>query len=570
MKIKKTIFDTNEELFSTGEDFAELFNSLYKDKTKFEGYTTKGTIVSITPNFVIVNVGLKSEGRVDIREFKNDEIKVGDIIDVYIERYEGQDGVLIASREKARKEEIWKELEKQVAENKIITGTIIDRIRGGYSVDLNGISAFMPSSQLSINPVKDFNSIMNKPMEFKIIKMDNLRSNIIVSHRAILEGDRAEKRAEILNNMNIGDVMEGVVKNITDYGVFVDLGGIDGLIHITDISWKRVSNPNEFFEIGQKVKVKVINFDKESSRVSLGMKQLENDPWVNIGNFTVGNIYNGTITNLTDYGAFVDLENGLEGLIHVSELSWTNKNVHPSKVVSTGDKVDVMVLEIDNEKRRISLGLKQCSPNPWISFAEHHTVGEILEGEIKNITEFGIFVNIEGDLDGMVHLSDIDWDKIPDEAVKAYSKGMVIKTKILEIDPDKERISLGIKQLSEERLAISLDKFKRGDVTTSVVKEIKDDGILVDINGLNGFIKTSDLSKTKSEQRTDRFAVGEKVDAKIIAIDNRNMQLTLSIRAYEIDEEKKIMKEYGSTDTGALLGDILGASIKEAEEKANK
>lgn len=570
MKIKKTIFDTNEELFSTGEDFAELFNNLYKDKTKFEGYTTKGTIVSITPNFVIVNVGLKSEGRVDIREFKNDEIKVGDIIDVYIERYEGQDGVLIASREKARKEEIWKELEKQVAENKIITGTIIDRIRGGYSVDLNGISAFMPSSQLSINPVKDFNSIMNKPMEFKIIKMDNLRSNIIVSHRAILEGDRAEKRAEILNNMNIGDVMEGVVKNITDYGVFVDLGGIDGLIHITDISWKRVSNPNEFFEIGQKVKVKVINFDKESSRVSLGMKQLENDPWVNIGNFTVGNIYNGTITNLTDYGAFVDLENGLEGLIHVSELSWTNKNVHPSKVVSTGDKVDVMVLEIDNEKRRISLGLKQCSPNPWISFAEHHTVGEILEGEIKNITEFGIFVNIEGDLDGMVHLSDIDWDKIPDEAVKAYSKGMVIKTKILEIDPDKERISLGIKQLSEERLAISLDKFKRGDVTTSVVKEIKDDGILVDINGLNGFIKTSDLSKTKSEQRTDRFAVGEKVDAKIIAIDNRNMQLTLSIRAYEIDEEKKIMKEYGSTDTGALLGDILGASIKEAEEKANK
>ncbi len=570
MKIKKTIFDTNEELFSTGEDFAELFNNLYKDKTKFEGYTTKGTIVSITPNFVIVNVGLKSEGRVDIREFKNDEIKVGDIIDVYIERYEGQDGVLIASREKARKEEIWKELEKQVAENKIITGTIIDRIRGGYSVDLNGISAFMPSSQLSINPVKDFNSIMNKPMEFKIIKMDNLRSNIIVSHRAILEGDRAEKRAEILNNMNIGDVMEGVVKNITDYGVFVDLGGIDGLIHITDISWKRVSNPNEFFEIGQKVKVKVINFDKESSRVSLGMKQLENDPWVNIGNFTVGNIYKGTITNLTDYGAFVDLENGLEGLIHVSELSWTNKNVHPSKVVSTGDKVDVMVLEIDNEKRRISLGLKQCSPNPWISFAEHHTVGEILEGEIKNITEFGIFVNIEGDLDGMVHLSDIDWDKIPDEAVKAYSKGMVIKTKILEIDPDKERISLGIKQLSEERLAISLDKFKRGDVTTSIVKEIKDDGILVDINGLNGFIKTSDLSKTKSEQRTDRFAVGEKVDAKIIAIDNRNMQLTLSIRAYEIDEEKKIMKEYGSTDTGALLGDILGASIKEAEEKANK
>ena len=570
MKIKKTIFDTDAELFSTGEDFAELFNNSIANTSKMEGYNTKGTVIAIEKDFVIVNVGSKSEGRVDIHEFRNEEVKVGDIIDVYVERYEGRDGLLIASRERARKEERWTDLEKQVADGKVVSGQIIDRVRGGFTVDLNGVNAFMPSSQLSIAPVKDFNSIINKPMEFKIIKMDRARSNLIVSHRAILEGDRAEKRDEIIKNMKIGDVMEGVIKNITDYGIFIDLGGIDGLLHITDISWKRVTNPAELFEIGQKVKVKVINFDRESARVSLGMKQLESDPWVNIGKFAVGNIYKGTVSNLTDYGVFVDLDAGIEGLVHVSELSWTKKNVHPSKVVSVGDSVDVMVLEIDNDKRRISLGIKQCQNNPWIAFAEHHNVGDIVEGEIKNITEFGMFVNIEGDLDGMVHLSDIDWDKIPDEAVKDYSKGQVVKAKILEIDADKERISLGIKQLVEERVNSSLDKFKRGDITTCVVKEINDDGVKVDVNGVPGFIKTSDLSKIKSEQRPDRFAVDEKVDAKIIAIDNRTMQLTLSIRAYEIEEEKKIMKEYGSTDTGALLGDILGASIKEAEKKSAK
>lgn len=570
MKAKKTIFDTDTELFSTGENFAELFNSMYTNSSKLEGYVTKGTIVDIKKDFVIVNVGLKSEGHIDIREFRNDEIKVGDIVDVYVERYEGRDGLLIASREKARKEETWKEIEKQVAENKIVTGQITDRVRGGFTVDLNGIPAFMPSSQLDINPVKDVNALMNKPMDFKIIKMDKLRSNLIVSHRAILEGDRAEKRDEIIKNIKIGDIMEGIIKNITDYGVFIDLGGVDGLLHITDISWKRVSNPNELFQIGQKITVKVINFDRESGRVSLGMKQLEKDPWENIDNFEVGKIYKGTVTNLTDYGAFIDLDDGIEGLVHVSEISWTKKNVHPSKVISTGDSVDVMILEIDREKRRISLGLKQCTPNPWKEFAETHKVGDIIEGEIKNITEFGIFVSLGNDLDGMVHLSDIDWDKNPEEAVKDYSKGMTIKTKILEIDADKERISLGIKQLKEDRVASSLDRVRKGEIVTCVVKEIKEDGIAVDVNGLPGFIKTNDLSKTKSEQRPDRFAVDEKVDAKITAIDNKTMQLTLSIRAYEIEEEKKIMKEYGSTDTGALLGDILGASIKEAEKKSKK
>lgn len=570
MTQKKSIFNADVDNFSTGENFAELFNQMYAPSSKLEGYVTKGTIVDIKKDFVIVNVGLKSEGAIDIKEFRNDEIKVGDIVDVFVERYEGHDGTLIASREKARKEEVWKEIEQLVADNKVVSGQIVERVRGGFTVDLNGVSAFMPSSQLDINPIKDINSIMNKPMEFKIIKMDKLRSNLIVSHRAILEGDRAEKRDEIIKNIKIDDVMEGVIKNITDYGVFIDLGGVDGLLHITDISWKRVSNPNELFSIGQKIKVKVINFDPETSRVSLGMKQLENDPWQNIDKFEVGKIYKGTVTNLTDYGAFIDLEDGIEGLVHVSEISWTKKNVQPSKVLSVSSVVDVMVLEIDREKRRISLGLKQCTPNPWKEFAETHAIGDVIEGEIKNITEFGIFVSLGNELDGMVHLSDIDWDKNPEEAVKDYQKGMVIKTKILEIDADKERISLGIKQLKEDRVASSLDKVKKGEVVTSVVKEIKEDGIVVDVNGIPGFIKTSDLSKTKSEQKPERFAVDEKVDAKITNVDMKTRQITLSIKAYEIDEEKKIMKEYGSTDTGALLGDILGASIEEKEKKSKK
>ena len=570
MTVKKSIFNIDVENFSTGENFAELFNQMYSSNSKLEGYVTKGTIVDIKKDFVIVNVGLKSEGAIAIKEFRNDEIKVGDIVDVFVERYEGHDGTLIASREKARKEEVWKEIEELVANNKVITGQIVERVRGGFSVDLNGVSAFMPSSQLDINPIKDINSIMNKPMEFKIIKMDKLRSNLIVSHRAILEGDRAEKRDEIIKNIKIGDVMEGVIKNITDYGVFIDLGGVDGLLHITDISWKRVSNPNELFTIGQKVNVKVINFDPETSRVSLGMKQLENDPWQNIDKFEVGKIYKGIVTNLTDYGAFIDLEDGIEGLVHVSEISWTKKNLQPAKVLSVSSEVDVMVLEIDREKRRISLGLKQCTPNPWKGFAETHNVNDVIEGEIKNITEFGIFVSLGNELDGMVHLSDIDWDKNPEEAVKEYSKGMVIKTKILEIDADKERISLGIKQLKEDRVASSLDKVKKGEVVTCVVKEIKEDGIVVDVNGVPGFIKVNDLSKTKSEQKPERFAVDEKVDAKITNVDMKTRQITLSIKAYEIDEEKKIMKEYGSTDTGALLGDILGASLEAKEKKSKK
>lgn len=566
----KSNLEIDVKEFSTGENFAELFGEMYNENSKLEGYVTKGTVVDLKKDFVIVNVGLKSEGHIDIREFKNDDIKIGDIIDVFVERYEGHDGILIASREKARKEEVWKDIEKQVTDNKIITGQITERVRGGFTVDLNGIPAFMPSSQLDVNPIKDLSSILNKPMEFKIIKMDKIRANLIVSHRAILEGDRAEKRDEIIKSIKIGDTMEGIIKNITDYGVFIDLGGIDGLLHITDISWKRVSNPNEIFSIGQKVNVKIINFDKDTSRVSLGMKQLENDPWQNIEKFEIGKIYKGTVTNLTDYGAFIDLEDGIEGLVHISEISWTKKNIQPSKILSLSSEVEVMVLEIDREKRRISLGLKQCTQNPWKEFQKTHNVNDIIEGEIKNITEFGIFVSIGNDLDGMVHLSDIDWDKKPEDNIKDYQKKMIIKTKILEIDADKERISLGIKQLKEDRVATSLDKIKKGEVVTCIVKEIKEDGIIIDVNNMQGFIKTNDLSKVKSEQHPDRFAVDEKVDAKITNVDTKTRSLTLSIKALEIDEEKKIMKEYGSTDTGALLGDILGASIEKKEKKSKK
>ena len=558
------------EEFSTGENFAELFNEMYKDSGKLEGYVTKGTVVAVKNEMALVGVGSKSEAHIPLKEFRGEEINPGDIIDVYVERYEGADGTLIASREKARKEETWREIEKQVSTSRIVSGEIVERVRGGFTVDLGGLPAFMPSSQLDVAPVKDIASIMRKPMEFKIIKMDRLRSNLIVSRRAILEGDRESRREEILSRIKTGDIMDGTVKNITDYGVFIDLGGVDGLLHITDISWKRVSNPNEIFSVGQKVKVKIVNFDPETGRISLGMKQLESDPWLDIGRFHVGEKYGGNVTNLTDYGAFIDLGDGIEGLVHVSELSWTKKNVQPSKILSVGQQVEVTVLEIDRDKRRISLGLKQSQPNPWKEFAAHHSVGETVEGEVKNITEFGIFVSLTSDMDGMVHLSDIDWARQADEAVKDYQKGQRVKAKILEIDVDKERISLGIKQLSKDTVADTLGNMRKGEVVTSVVREVNPDGIVVEVNGVKGFIKASDLSKNKSESHPDRFAIDEKVDAKITNIDPKARTLILSIKAKDIDEEKKIMKEYGSTDSGAVLGNILGASIEEAQAKKSR
>jgi small subunit ribosomal protein S1 len=553
--------------FSTGEDFATLFAESESKNPKLEGYVTKGSVIEVKSDFAVVNVGLKSEAHIPLKEFRNEEIKAGDIVDVFVDRYEGADGSLIASREKARKEETWREIENQLSSNKIIQGEIVERVRGGFTVDLNGLLAFMPSSQLDVVPVKDPMAFMHKPMDFKIIKIDRQRANLIVSHRAILEGDRESKRAEILASIKVGDIMDGTIKNITDYGVFIDLGGIDGLLHITDISWKRVNNPNEIFMIGQKLKVKVINFDVESGRISLGMKQLENDPWQADFKFVIGQTYRGRVTNLTDYGAFVDLDDGIEGLVHVSELSWTKRNVAPSKILSIGDEVSVMVLEVDRDKRRISLGLKQTQSNPWKTYESSHDVGEIIEGEVKNITEFGIFVSLGGDMDGMIHLSDLSWDKSPEEAVKSYNKGQTVRAKILEIDSEKERISLGVKQLERDVVAESIGSVKKGEVVTAHVTESRADGLSVDVGGIKGFIKTSEISRNRSEQKPERFAVGEKVDAKITGIDPAARLLSLSIKAYELDEEKKIVKEYGSADSGALLGDILGASLEKAKNK---
>ena len=565
-KKKNQVYSESFGDFSTGESFADLLKE--QSGAKLEGYVTKGTITDMKHGFAVVNVGLKSEAFVDLAEFAGEEPKVGDIVDVYVEHYENADGSLVASREKAKKEELWKSIESQIQGGKTIEGEITDRVRGGYSVTLlGGVAAFMPSSQLDVGPVKDIGAIMHKPMEFKIIKIDRIRSNLIVSHRAVLEGDRASRRSEILAALKVGDVMEGIIKNITDYGMFIDLGGIDGLLHITDISWKRVSNPAEMFGVGEKVKVKIINFDSETGRVSLGMKQLEGDPWSNLDKFRVGEAVMGRVTNLTDYGAFIDLGDGLEGLAHVSELSWTKKNLAPSRILSAGQEIKVQILDIDREKRRISLGVKQCQENPWTAYAGTHKVGDIIEGEVRNITEFGMFVSLTPEMDGMVHLSDLDWAKSGEEAVKAYAKGQTIKAKILEIDVEKERIGLGIKQLSRDSVADSLENLKKGEIATATITEILSDGINVEVGSVKGFIKSSELSRNRSEQRPDRFATGEKIDAKIIGIDAEKRLLTLSIKAHDIDEEKKIVKEYGSADTGAVLGDILGAVMDNKKGK---
>ena len=567
MKTKKNQVynEFSENLVATGESFAELLKA--QPAQRLEGYVTKGTITDIKRGYVIVGVGLKSEASIDVSEFKDENPQVGDIVDVYVEHYENADGSMVASRERARREEIWKDIESQIASGKPIMGEIIDRVRGGYTVSLGGVSAFMPSSQLDVGPVRDINAILNTPMEFKIIKIDRIRSNLIVSHRAVLEGDRESRKNEVFAKLRVGDIMEGTVKNITDYGVFIDLGGIDGLLHITDISWKRVSNPADVYKVGQTVKVKVINFDYETSRVSLGVKQLEGDPWSSLDKFRIGDQLMGRVTSLTDYGAFIDLDSNIEGLAHVSELSWTKKSVSPSKVLSVGQEVKVQILDIDTEKRRISLGLKQCQTNPWLEYANAHRVGDVVEGEIRNITEFGIFVGLTADMDGMIHLSDLDWAKSGEEAVKAYTRGQVIKVKILEIDVEKERISLGVKQLTSDTVAESLGSLRKGDVVTATVSDVQADGITVDAAGVKGFIKIGDLSRSKNEQKPERFAVGEKVDAKITGIDSAARTLILSIKAHELDEEKKIVKEYGSADTGAVLGDILGSVMEKKDKK---
>lgn len=560
----------------TGESFSfeTLFNDSFKNVKSFVGSVVEGTVVGLDDEFVTIDVGLKAEGRVPLREFgaagAKSEIKIGDKVEVYIERIENKDGEAGLSREKARREESWVVLEKQHKANERVMGTIFGRVKGGFTVDLNGAVAFLPGSQVDIRPVRDITPLFGTPQPFMVLKMDRQRGNIVVSRRAVLEESRAEARTELVSNLKEGQELQGVVKNITDYGAFIDLGGVDGLLHVTDISWKRINHPSEVLTVGQTVNVKIIRFNEESQRISLGMKQLENDPWANVeGKFKVGARYKGRITNIADYGAFVELGDGIEGLVHVSEMSWTKKNVHPGKIVSTSQEVDVQVLDIDLTKRRISLGLKQTQENPWTAFAASKKAGDIVEGEIRNITEFGLFVGMDEQIDGMVHLSDISWDLSGEEALKNYKKGDTVKVKILEVDPEKERVSLGIKQLTgADPMEEAFEGVSKGSTVTCTVTAITDKGIEVSINEkLSGFIKKGDLSRERSEQRADRFAVGEKVDAKVIKIERGSRKLDLSIKQREIDEDKAAMAEYGSSDSGASLGDILGAAL---QKKAGK
>jgi small subunit ribosomal protein S1 len=563
------------------ESFAALLDESMGVANSLEGTVVKGRVISIENDAALIDVGLKSEGRVPLKEFAaggsdEPEIHVGDIVEVFLERMEDKNGEASLSREKARREEAWTQLEKSFQANERVTGVIFGRVKGGFTVDLNGAVAFLPGSQVDIRPVRDIGPLLGSPQPFQILKMDRSRGNIVVSRRAVLEESRAEQRSELVASLKEGQILTGVVKNITDYGAFVDLGGVDGLLHVTDIAWRRINHPSEALHIGQSVKVQVIRFNPETQRISLGMKQLEADPWEGVElKYPAGAKYKGRVTNITDYGAFVELEPGVEGLVHVSEMSWTKKNVHPGKIVSTSQEVEVMVLDVDPQKRRISLGLKQVMPNPWDAFIEEHPVGGTVEGEVRNITEFGLFVGLPGDIDGMVHLSDIDWSRAGEEAVQDYRKGQMVKVKVLDVDIEKERISLGIKQLEADPFEQGVASVKKGDVVTATISGVQDGGLEVTLaDGMPGFIRKSELSRDRSEQRPDRFAVGERIDAKITTIDRSTRRVTLSIKAREVDEEKKAMAEFGSAESGASLGDILGAAIRrrqgETEEKAEE
>ena len=560
----------------TKESFAELLDQSFQEMTSLEGSVVSGTVLSIEKDMILIDVGLKSEGRVPIREFGNNEdelnIKAGDQVEVFIERLEDANGQAILSREKARREESWVNLEKALEKQQRVNGVIFGKVKGGFTVDLEGATAFLPGSQVDIRPIKDLGVLMGTPQPFQILKMDRRRGNIVVSRRAVLEDSRAEARTELVANLEEGQVLQGIIKNITDYGAFVDLGGVDGLLHVTDISWKRINHPSEALQIGESVKVKVIKFNDETQRISLGIKQLTEDPWLKVfERFPIGSKMSGIVTNITDYGSFVELEDGIEGLVHVTEMSWTKKNVHPGKIVSTSETVEVMVLEIDVQKRRISLGIKQCIDNPWEKYKSENKIGDTIEGEIRNITEFGLFVGLTEDIDGLVHLSDISWDGNGDEIIKDFSKGANVKAKILDIDVEKERVSLGIKQLTEDVTSTELGNLSKGSIVTCTISNISEKGLDVSVgDNLSGFIKRGDLARERSDQKTERFGVGDKIDAMITNIDKKLKKITLSIKAKEIEEEKKVMEEYGSSDSGASLGDILGAALAKKDEDSSK
>lgn len=566
---------TERQTYNTQENFAELFEKSFS-KIK-EGAVIKGIVTAVKDDHVIVDVGLKTEGKIPLREFgtfgEKPTFEAGEEIEVYLERIENKNGEAVLSRERAIREESWGLFEKMHQEKTHVDGVIFGKVKGGFTVDLNGTVAFLPGSQVDVRPIKDISPLMGIVQPFVILKMDKKRGNIVVSRRAILEESRSEARQEMLSNIEEGVVLDGTVKNITDYGAFIDLGSIDGLLHITDISWKRVNHPSEVLRLGQTIKVKVIKYDKENHRVSLGIKQLEDSPWNDIETrFPVGTRFTGNITNITDYGAFVELEPGIEGLVHVSELSWTKKNVHPSKVVAQGQKVEVMVLDIDSIKHRISLGLKQCKENPWQIFAEKHAIGSVIDGEIKNIADFGLFVGFEDGVDGLVHVSDLSWNDNNEELIKNYNKGDIIKIMVLAVDPDKERISVGLKQMDSDPFESAIGGLAKGQTVTVSVSAAREDGIEVVLPGnhITSFIKKADLSRDRADQRPERFAVGDRVDVKVTGIDKAARKISLSIKALEIDEQKKAIEEYGSADSGASLGDILGVALSKSKEQGNK
>ncbi|HEX6860898.1 MAG TPA: 30S ribosomal protein S1 [Caulobacteraceae bacterium] len=560
------------------DEFAALLDENFGGKEFMEGSVVQGTIVGIEKDVAIVDIGLKTEGRISVKEFGVDEagkatVKVGDTVEVFLERIENALGEAVISREKAKREEAWTRLEGVFASGEPVNGAIVGRVKGGFTVDLGGASAFLPGSQVDIRPVRDVGPLMGKEQPFAILKMDRPRGNIVVSRRAILEEARAEQRTELVSQLQEGEVREGVVKNITDYGAFVDLGGIDGLLHVTDMSWKRVSHPSQVLAVGDTVKVQIVKINPDTQRISLGMKQLQSDPWDGVeAKYPVGARFTGRITNITDYGAFVELEAGVEGLVHVSEMSWTKKNVHPGKIVSTSQEVDVVVLDVDPSKRRVSLGLKQAMANPWEAFIEAHPIGSTVEGEVKNATEFGLFIGLENDIDGMVHLSDLDWATPGEEAMAKYKKGDVIQAKVLDVDVEKERISLGVKQLAGDPM--TGDTFKKGQTVTTTVTEVTSGGIEVkfgeDDAPMSAFIRKSDLSRDRQEQRPERFAVGDRVDAQVTNIDKAARRVSLSIKALEMAEDKEAIEKFGSSDSGASLGDILGAALREKGEKGGK
>ncbi|MBT7279458.1 MAG: 30S ribosomal protein S1 [Rhodobiaceae bacterium] len=555
------------------DDFAALLEESFAADAPIEGTVVRGRVTAIENDLAIVDVGLKTEGRVPLREFsmpgQPNAISVGDEVEVFLDRIENAMGEAVLSRDKARREESWITLEKNFEADERVEGVIFGRVKGGFTVDLNGATAFLPGSQVDIRPVRDITPLMNTPQPFQILKMDRRRGNIVVSRRAIMEETRAEARNEIVQNLMEGQQVEGVVKNITDYGAFVDLGGVDGLLHVTDIAWRRVNHPSEVLTVGETVRVQVVKINAETQRISLGMKQLESDPWDEVvTRFAINTRVTGRVTNITDYGAFVELENGIEGLVHVSEMSWVKKNVHPGKIVSTSQEVEVMVLEVDAEKRRISLGLKQCMENPWEDFSGKFPIGTKVSGEVKNITEFGLFVGLDDEIDGMVHISDLDWNASGDEALAKYAKGETVEAVVLDVDQEKERVSLGIKQLDGDPFE-SLGSLRRGDTVTCEVTAITDGGLEVSVgeSDVAAFIRRSDLSRDREDQRPERFHVGDKLDAMVTNLDKRDRRVGLSIKALEIAEEKEAVAQYGSTDSGASLGDILGAALKGEDDK---